>query len=356
MAHKMGIIGYGGMANYHHDNAKRVQERVKDFGVVAAYDIDPNRLKLAKEKGLKPYENLKDFLADDSFDLVLVATPNNFHKPMVIAALEAGKNVICEKPVAMSVEDFDEMWYASKKNGKLFTVHQNRRWDRDFRIVKKAIETGLLGKPYTIESRVMGQNGVMHGWRAYKVAGGGMVFDWGVHLIDQLLWMIKEPVSEVYANLHSVKTPEVDDYFKAIIRFDSGLSTQIEVGTYNLEMLPRWYACGDGGAIVVNGWDCKGKITHAKDFEMKWEQEVVQTEGGPTRTMAPRPKETLEELPLPDVQTDWTDYYHNVLAVLDGKEELIVKPEEVRKVVQVMTAIFESSETGESIKIDRYYK
>jgi predicted dehydrogenase len=102
--------------------------------------------------------------------------------------------------------------------------------------------------------------------------------------------------------------------------------------------------------------DGKGKITHAKDYEMAWEEEVVQTEGGPTRTMAPRPKETLEELPVPEVQTDWADYYHNILAVLDGKEELIVKPEQARKVLQVMTAIFESSATGKAIKIDRYYK
>ena len=352
MAHKMGIIGYGGMAGWHHDNTKRVD----GIEVVAAHDINPERLAVAKERGIKAYADLKDFLADQSFDLVLVATPNNFHRPMAIAALEAGKHVISEKPVAMSVEDFDAMHDAAKHAGKLFTVHQNRRWDRDFRIVKKSIETGLVGKPYTIESRVMGQNGVVHGWRAYKVAGGGMVFDWGVHLIDQIMWMISEPVSEVYANLHSVKTPEVDDYFKAIMRFESGLSAQIEVGTYNLERLPRWYVCGDGGAVVVNDWECNGKITHAKDFEMTWEQEVVQTEGGPTRTMAPRPKETLEELPLPEVQTDWTDFYRNVLASLDGKEELLVKPEEVRKVVQVMTAIFESHKTGKSIKIDRYYK
>jgi len=352
MARKMGIIGYGGMAGWHHENSKRID----GLQVVAAHDIEPGRLAAAEQKGLKAYSDLNEFLADGDFELVLVATPNNFHRPMVIAALEAGKHVICEKPVAMTVEDFDAMNEAAKHFGKIFTVHQNRRWDRDFRIVKKAIETGLVGKPYTIESRIMGQNGVMHGWRAYKIAGGGMVFDWGVHLIDQMLWMIKEPVSEVYANLHSVKTPEVDDYFKAIIRFDSGLSTQIEVGTYNLERLPRWYVCGDGGALVINDMSCAGKITHAKDFEMQWTEEVVQTEGGPTRTMAPRPKETLEELPLPEVKTDWADYYHNVLAVLDGKEELLVKPEEVRKVVQVMTAIFESSETGKAVKIDRYYK
>ena len=348
MGHKMGIIGYGGMASWHHQNSARIN----DFEVVAAHDIDAGRLAVAKEKGLKTYENVEDFLKDDSFDMVLVATPNNFHKEKVIAALKSGKNVICEKPVAMTVADFDEMYATAKEVGKLFTVHQNRRWDKDYCIVKKAIETGLVGKPYTIESRVMGQNGVMHGWRAYKVAGGGMVFDWGVHLIDQMMWMIKEKVSEVYANLHMVKTPEVDDYFKAIIRFESGLSAQIEVGTYNLELLPRWYVCGDGGAVVVEGWDCKGRVTHAKQMDMTWEQEVVQTAAGPTRTMAPRPKETLEQLPLPEVVTDWADYYHNVLAVLDGKEELIVKPEEARRVIQVMEAIFKSSETGEAIKLN----
>ena len=182
-----------------------------------------------------------------------------------------------------------------------------------------------------------------------------MVFDWGVHLIDQMLWMLKEPVAEVYANLHMVKTPEVDDYFKAVIRFESGVSTQIEVGTYNLERLPRWYVCGDGGALVINDMSCNGKITHSKDFEMEWTEEVVQTEGGPTRTMAPRPKETLEEIALPDVRGDWADYYNNIMAVLDGEAELIVKPEEARKVMQVMAAIFESHETGKSVKIDRYY-
>ncbi|MCL2095742.1 MAG: Gfo/Idh/MocA family oxidoreductase [Oscillospiraceae bacterium] len=354
MAHKMGIIGYGGVAaGWHHENIKK---SIEGLEVVAAYDINPDRLAAAKSRGLKAYENLDDFLSDGGFDIVLVATPNNFHKCMVISALEAGKHVVCEKPVAMNMEDFDAMHAAAKSTGKLFTVHQNRRWDRDFQIIKKTIETGLVGKPYTIESRVMGQNGVMHGWRAYKVAGGGMVFDWGVHLIDQILWMLKEPVSEVYANLHSVKTPEVDDYFKAVLRFDSGLTAQIEVGTYNLERLPRWYVCGDGGAVVVNDWECNGRITHAKDFEMAWEQEIVQTEGGPTRTMAPRPKETLEELPLPEVATDWCDYYKNIMAVLDGEAELIVKPEEVRKAMQVITAIFESSETGRAVKIDRYYK
>ena len=348
MGHKMGIIGYGGMAGWHHDNSKRID----DFEVVAVHDINPDRLKVAEERGLKAYANLEDFLKDDSFDLVLVATPNNFHKKMVCAALEAGKNAISEKPVAMNMAELDEMIATSKKTGKLFTVHQNRRWDRDFNIVKKAIADGLLGDVYSVESRIHGQNGVMHGWRAYKAAGGGMVFDWGVHIIDQVMYLFDEKVVEVYANLHMIKTPEVDDYFKAVLHFESGKTVQLEVGTYTLIRQPRWTVYGDSGALIIEDWDCSGRIIRAKDHVMEWEQEVVQTEAGPTRSMAPRPKETLEEIALPAVDVDWADYYKNVLAVLDGKDELIVKPEQVKRVFTVIEAIFKSAETGASVKVD----
>ena len=348
MQHKMGIIGYGGVAVGHHENSKHI----KNIETVAAYDIDPERLKVASERGLKAYDKLADFLNDESFDMVLVSTPNNFHKPMVIAALNAGKNVICEKPVALSAADFDDMCDAAKRANKLFAVHQNRRWDRDYRTVKKVIEDGLIGKPYTIESRVQGQNGVVHGWRAYKVAGGGMVYDWGAHLVDQMLWLIKEKVIEVYANLHMIKTPEVDDYFKTVLRFESGLTAQIEFGSYHLTTLPRWYVCGDSGSVTVDGWDCKGKIVRSTQIGIDWVQETVQTDIGPILNKGPRHKETVEELPLPEVQTDYSDYYNNYLAVLDGKEELIVKPEEVRRAVKVIDAIFESHETGEAIKVN----
>lgn len=103
MGHKLGIIGYGGMANWHHKNAVKVD----GLEVVAAYDIDPERVKVAEGNGLKGYYTLEEFLKDDSFDMVLVATPNNFHKELAVAAMDAGKNTISEKPVAMSVAELD---------------------------------------------------------------------------------------------------------------------------------------------------------------------------------------------------------------------------------------------------------
>jgi len=344
--HKLGIIGYGGMAGYHHGQAARVGD---GFSVSAAFDVDPERLELARANGLKTYDTIGNFLASREFDIVLVATPNNFHCEYTIAALEAGYNVVCEKPVAMSLAELDSMIAASKRTGKLFSVHQNRRWDEDYRIVREVLKSGDLGKPYTIESRVHGQWGVVHGWRAYKVAGGGMLLDWGVHLIDQMLDMIQEPVKSVYARLISVRTEDVDDYFKLLINFESGLVAQIEVGTYCLDTMPRWYINGDAGSLRIQSWDCAGKIIKANDRVLDWEPVIVQTKAGPTRTMAPRPKETLTEKELPKVETDWADYYRNVMAAIDGRAELIVKPEQVRRVFRVIEAAFESDRTGQSV-------
>lgn len=348
MKHKLGIIGYGGMAGWHHENSKRIG----DLEVTAVYDIDPERNKVAEERGLRAYTTLEEFLNTGDFDIVLVASPNNFHKEHSIAAMEKGKHVICEKPVAMSSAELEEMMAVAKHHGVLFTIHQNRRWDRDYRIIRKAIEDGMVGKPYTIESRVHGSGGVIHGWRAYKVAGGGMLLDWGVHLIDQIMYMIPEKVSNVFARMYNIRTPEVDDYFKAVLTFESGLSAQIEVGTYCLKTLPRWYVNGDLGSVYINGWECDGAVLHAKKLAMEWEPEVVQTAAGPTRTMAPRPKEAIEELPLPQVETDWADYYKNVLAVIDGREELIVKPEEALRVFKIMEACFRSAETGQAVEVN----
>ncbi len=350
MSHKLGIIGYGGMGGHHH---MCIKNNYTDLQVTAAYDIDQARNDMARNAGLAIFESADEFLASKLFDIVLVATPNNFHCDYVCRALEAGYHVICEKPVAITVAEFDQMVATAERCGKLFSVHQNRRWDEDFRIVCKAIEDGLVGKPYSIESRVHGQGGVVHGWREFKVAGGGMLFDWGVHQIDQLLHMRKEKVVSVYANMHSIRTPEVDDYYKLVIRYEDGVTAQVETGTYTLIQMPRWHVYGDGGSMAVNGWvhEDGGKIIRANDHVLNWEPVVVQTKAGPTRTMAPRPAETLQELPLPDVEdtTSWKCYYRNFMDAIDGKAESAIKLDSVRRVMQVMEAAFESDRTGTAI-------
>lgn len=118
------------------------------------YDIKKEKREEAKEKGFFVYETEEAMLADPDIDVVLIATPNDCHKPIAIRAMHAGKNVISEKPVTLSSADLLEMENAAKETGKLLTVHQNRRWDDDFLIIKKHVEEQKLGHVFRIESRV----------------------------------------------------------------------------------------------------------------------------------------------------------------------------------------------------------
>ena len=179
-----------------------------------------------------------------------------------------------------------------------------------------------------------------------------MLLDWGVHLIDQIMWLVKSPVKEVYAHLLSVKFPEVDDNFKLLLRFENGLSALVEVDTYTFINLPRWHVSGDAGTLQIDSFGCEGKIVRAKTSEMHWEAGIVYTVAGPTRTMAPRPQETIEEIALPEVQTDARDYYRNFRDADLGKAELIVKPEEALRVMRVIDAVFESARTHTCISVD----
>lgn len=345
---KMGIIGLGWMGTYH------LRHIPQDIGVdvIAACDIDPSRVQFARQCGLEAYSDLGSFLANPEIELVLVATPNNTHKDLVIAALNAGKNVICEKPVTLASAELEEIIAVAKRTGKLFSVHHNRRWDRDFRTVQKVLADGTIGKPFFIESRVQGSNGIPGNWRVIKEAGGGMIYDWGIHLLDQLMALIDSRVVSVYAHVLKVKYADVDDNFKILLRFENGLSALAEIGTCCFQPLPRWHVSGEDGTLVVNDFSGSGTIVKGRMVELDWQPDAIYgtVAAGPTRTMAPRPEKAIERLPVPTVNSDWTAYYRNIRAVFDGNEELIVKPEQCLRVMKVVDAVFQSARDGVCVR------
>jgi len=345
MGIKAAIIGFGGMGSFH---AKQIKE-ISSIEIVGVYDINPERVKIAVELGYNGYSTLEECLLSD-IELVIIATQNNFHRELSIKALNAGKHVICEKPVMMNSEELEEVIEVAKLQNKIFTVHQNRRWDKDFRIVKEALDKNLIGEPFYIESRVQGSKGVPGDWRCVKEAGGGMLLDWGVHLLDQILWLVDSPVTEIYAQLLSVKFKDVDDNFKVLLKFENNLSALIEVDTYTFIPLPRWHISTDAGTLVINDWECNGKILKANQVEFKWEEGIVYTSAGPTKTMAPRPLETIDEIPLPEMNPNCKDYYDNVAKAIKGEEEQIVTHKQMLRVMKTIDAIFKSSQNGECIK------
>lgn len=337
---KMGIIGYGGMAHWH----KEMIGQIDGLELAGIWDIKPEARQKAVEEGVKVYESQQDLLADGDITFVLVATPNDFHRPIAIEAMRAGKHVICEKPVALSSEELAEMTAVSEETGKFLTVHQNRRWDEDYRTVCKILEEGKLGEVFRIESRVHGSRGIPGDWRQEKEKGGGMVLDWGVHLLDQILQMKGDvKLNQVYATLDHVTNQVVDDGFTAMLTFADKQQVLVEVGTSNFVNLPRWYVLGSNGTAVIEDWDLNGEIVSARGKDEK-DVVPVKTAAGLTKTMAPRREDTIYREALPKVQSDIREFYQNVMAVIEGKEAPRIKLPEVMRVMKLMEAIFESAE------------
>lgn len=346
--YQIALIGYGGMGRWHNMGIHKT-ERTAFCGV---YDINPARMEQALADGIpKAYSSYEELLKDPQVDIVLIATPNNFHMSLACQAMEAGKTVICEKPAAMSSRELQTMMDVSKRTGSILTIHQNRRADADFLEMREAVEKGLLGNVFEIESRVTGSRGIPEGWRQCAVAGGGMMLDWGVHLIDQMMYMYPNTVETVYCTMYHVAYKECDDGFKMNLKFQNGPLVTIEVGTSHYIESPRWYVCGDRGALIIPDWDCNGKIVRAKEHEIHWEEDIIYTKAGPTKTMAPRTKDTIEEIPLDgsSLEADYDIFYRNLADVLDGTAELRVKPDEALRVMKVMEAAFESDRTHQAI-------
>lgn len=336
---KVAVIGYGGQGSWH-----CTQVMKSDVAQLAGiYDIKGTRREAAVANGIHVYESNEAIFADKDVDIVVVATPNNVHEDLVVNALRSGHHVICEKPVALSVDSFDRMVAAATESGVRLSVHQNRRWDVDFRAVKGVIDSAEIGDVLRIESRIQGSRGVPSDWRCQKEPGGGMILDWGVHLIDQMLQLIPERITEVQCDTTHILTKEVDDGFRLELTFASGKTAHVEVGTYNFLPMPRFYMQCQSGSLYLSDWQQKARVAKLK----RWiEKDVtpVQNAAGITRTMAPRDELTLDYYEVERPHCDVHDFYRNFCAAIDGQTEQLIQNAEVRRVLCVMRAAFKSAE------------
>lgn len=334
----IGIIGYGGMGSYHH---KELIKQADGVQVIAAYDSKPERQTAAKKAGIVTYESFESLLSEEQIDAVLIATPNDVHKELAIQAMINGKHVICEKPAMLSTAELDEVIAVSKETNQVFMVHQNRRWDSDFLIIQNLYQKKQIGELFRIESRVHGANGIPGDWRHLEKHGGGMLLDWGVHLLDQLLFMVDSPVKKVSAELSYVLGDEVDDGFMALITFENGISALVEVGTTNFAKLPRWYVKGLAGTAVIHDWDLSGEIVKQTGVIDHHNLIPIKAGQGVTKTMSPPTEEATTTIPLVEVSASNEGFYKNFYAVVTNGAIPIVKNEEVREVLALIERIVE---------------
>lgn len=346
----MGIVGYGGMGSYH---ANVLLKPVQDIiHLKGAFDIAPERRAVIRQDGLLAYASLDSLLGDPEVDLVLIATPNHLHKQLAIQTLEAGKHVLCEKPAMLSSADLTEVLNVAKRHHKEFFVHQNRRWDPDFRQVSELLTGHEIGDVFRIESRVHGANGIPGDWRHYRRYGGGMVLDWGVHLLDQLLYLIPGQLTRVYAETSQILGNDCDDGFTATLTWAQGVTAVVEVGTTNFIKLPRWYVQGTKGTASIADWNDPGRMTVATGIDTT-APAPIQAGVGLTKTMAPPTESAVRNSKLPNSIPLEPSFYENVYQVLTVGATKMVTNESVLRVLQLIETIFDSATQHQVVTFDK---
>ena len=241
---------------------------------------------------------------------------------------------------------------ASKAANRLFTVHQNRRWDGEFLVMRDIYNSGELGPVHHIESRCHGSRGIPGDWRQLPEQGGGMILDWGIHLIDQVMGIVKDKaLKKIWCKCDHITNELVDDGFKLEMYFEDDLSVHVEVGTSNFIGLPRFYMIGRDGAALIPDWGQPARVVWCHNYNEKEVVPVV-TAAGITKTMAPRNEQSISEKFIPQPASDVHDYYRNWVRAIDGECEQIVTHHEMMVDMLIMEAAFESDRTGMPVDVN----
>jgi predicted dehydrogenase len=219
-------------------------------------------------------------------------------------------------------------------------------------MMKQAYASGKLGRVFNIESRIQGSRGIPGDWRGKKEHGGGMILDWGVHLIDQMLGIVYDKkIEKVYCRCDHLTNDEVDDGFQLDLYFEDDLTARIEVGTSHFIQMPRFYMAGMEGAAMVNDWRENCRVVYCTDHTEKDVKPVV-TAAGLTKTMAPRDGKTTNEYEIIRPDSDVHDFYRNFVATINGDATQIVTHPQLMRVMKIMEAAFASDAAGKPVEIE----
>ena len=354
---KAGIIGCGGIANGKHMPAIK---KIKDVAMTAFCDIRLERAQEAAEKyapeGTKPVitKDYLDLVNDKTLDVIYVLTPNRDHSYMTVAALEAGKHVMCEKPMASNSAEAKKMVDAAKKSGKLLTIGYQNRYRDNSLYLKKCVQRGDLGDIYFAKAHALRRRGVPT-WGVFldeEAQGGGPLIDIGTHALDMTLWLMdnykpKTVMGSVYHKLNADGDcgncfgpwdPEkftVEDAAFGFITMENGATIVLE-SSWALNILDAQEGastlCGTkAGADMREGLRFNG-ASLGKTYTAKPDLGA----GGVAYFDGERTSPELYEQHL----------FYN--AILKG-DPLTVLPEQAYVVTQILEAIYESAKTGKPV-------
>jgi scyllo-inositol 2-dehydrogenase (NADP+) len=254
----IGIAGLGRAGSGMQLN--ELASRKELFKVVAVCDIIEERRKQATEKyGCKAYEKIQDLIADPDIEMVSVATRSYDHHDHVEMALEAGKDVLVEKPMCCTyAEALSLKGIAGKSSGNLYVRH-NRRFEPGFQHIREIMDSGILGEVYEIKLRRVGYQR-RDDWQTIKKYGGGQLLNWGPHIIDHGLQFLESPLKSIWSDLKMVASVgDAEDHLKIILTGENNRIVDLEISGGAAISEPEYLVWGTRGALLCDGNTIKMK-------------------------------------------------------------------------------------------------
>ncbi|WP_248930555.1 Gfo/Idh/MocA family protein [Paenibacillus hamazuiensis] len=355
---KIGIIGCGGIANGKHMPSLA---KLPNVQMVAFCDIVEDRAREAAGKygaeGARVTSNYREILEDGSIEIVHVCTPNDSHAEITIAALDAGKHVMCEKPMAKTAADARRMVEAAKRSGKKLTIGYNNRFRADSLYLKQVCEDGDLGEIYFAKAHAIRRRAVPT-WGVFldeEKQGGGPLIDIGTHALDLTLWMMDnyKPKAVLGTSYHKLASREnaanawgpwdpkkftVEDSAFGMITMQNGATIVLE-SSWALNTLQTGEAkctlCGtEGGADMWDGLRINGE-KHSRLY-----MNTIQLDAkGVDFYDGKRESAQDTEMRL------WIE-------AIEQDKDPVVTPEQACVVSEILEAIYESAKTGKAVYFD----
>jgi predicted dehydrogenase len=354
MTFGVGLVGYGLAGKAFHGLLVKATPTLE---VRAISTASPDRAAQARADfpAARVVAAFEDLLRVASLDLVVIGTPHDSHRDLVVRALKAGLHVVTDKIMCLSIREADEMIDAAARANKVLSVFHNRRWDSDFLTLRACLAQGLLGEPCAIESAVLraGPDASPapppeeRPWRYRADRGGGPFRDWGAHLMDQAMILGGGLPESVLCDLQ-FRRPNLDVETLATcsMRFPGGVRVRIEAGAHSWIQRPRWYVQGTLGSLKMEGldpqeaWLRKGEIVAGT--------ERAKLDASRTEIVTAAGARPLDVLP-----GDYRVFYENVAEAIAGRAPLAVTPESCRDVLRVYEAAFESARRNQVVRLAR---
>lgn len=325
----VGLLGFGLAGSVFHAPLIQCEPRLRLTAIASSRTDDIRRAVPAAVA-----TTADAVIADPNIDLVVIATPNTSHAPLAREALLAGKHVVIDKPMATTAAEADELIDLAKRQGRMLTVFHNRRWDNDFLTLRACLDHGDIGRPYHYEAhfdRFRPQ--IKQGWREQTLAGSGVLFDLGAHLIDQALTLFGMP-DRILADVGTQRPDaQVDDWFHIVLGYGP-MRAILHCGTVVCRPGPRFQLHGDGGSFLKHGMDGQEAALRAGRLPTEADWGADDPENFALLVQADGTERRVET-----IVGDYPAFYRGVASsILDGAPPPVMA-EQARDVLAVLEAV-----------------